>query len=185
MPRVRRQKTEHAGSFRVFDVLRHELEDEQGRAAGTVFTMACPDWVSVVPMTSDGRFVLVRQHRHGVDAMTLEPPGGMVNRGEEPAAAALRELAEETGYAGGALTSLGVCHPNPVLQDNRHHMFLVRGVERVGDPVFDSGEFCEVVVLGRRELERCIERGEISHALALLSLARAFAILPASGIVGE
>lgn len=57
-----------------------------------------PSWVNVVPITTEGNVVLIRQYRHGIQDVTLEIPGGMIDDGEEPQAAALRELLEETGY---------------------------------------------------------------------------------------
>jgi 8-oxo-dGTP pyrophosphatase MutT (NUDIX family) len=177
MSRFRRKTTERVGQFHVFDLLRHEMVDSDGRPLRDAFTFACPDWVSVVPVTDDGRFVLVRQYRHGIDAPSLEVPGGMIDEGEDPRVAALRELREETGYGGGTLVPLGVTHPNPVLQNNRHHMFLLRGAYRVGDPEFDAGEYCELVLLSHDEMRAHIADGKVSHALVLLSLVRAFAEL--------
>src|SRR3954463_14451488 len=113
MSTLRRQKTERVGSFRIFDVLRHEAVDSEGGRVHEGFTFACPDWVAVVPVTADGHFVLVRQYRHGVDAPTLEIPGGIIDEGQDPAGAALRELREETGYGDGTLAALGSARAQP------------------------------------------------------------------------
>lgn len=145
-----------------------------------VLTFACPDWVSVVPVTADGSFVLVRQHRHGVDSFTVEVPGGLVDPGEPPAVAAMRELREESGYEGGELSALGWCHPNPALQGNRHHMFLAKGVVPTAVPESDPAECCEVLVWSRAEVEQAMRDGTISHALVLVALSRAFELLPRS-----
>src|SRR4051794_32001202 len=139
MSHVRRIKSERVGSFRFFHVLRHEMVDADG-AVRDSFTFECPDWVSVVPVTSDARFVFVRQYRHGIDQPTLEVPGGIIENGQQPAEAAVRELREETGYGDGKLVWLGTTHANPALQNNSHHMFLLRDVRRLGEPEFDVGE---------------------------------------------
>ena len=170
----RRKATESLGRYRIFELLRHRMIDESERPLHDAITFSCPDWVSIVPVTARGEIVLVRQYRHGIDGPSLEVPGGMIDPGEEPAAAARRELREETGYGSGSLINLGSTHPNPVLQDNRHHMFMVRGAVRLGDPEFDEGEHCEVVVLPGAEVKRLAKDGTISHALVLLSLVRAF-----------
>ncbi len=177
MSRFRRRTTERVGRFRVFDVLRHEVEDAEAGALHEGFTFACPDWVSVVPVTDDRRFVLIRQYRHGVDGPTLEVPGGIVEQDQPAAEAAVRELREETGYGGGTLVPLGITHPNPALQDNRYHMFLMRGVRWVGEPQFDVGEHCEVVVLTEEETRARLRDGSISHALVLLAIERALVAL--------
>jgi ADP-ribose pyrophosphatase len=172
-----RSKTEIVGRFHFFDLLKHPMVDADGRPLYDAYTFDCPDWVSIVAVTSQGEFVLVRQYRNGIDASSLEVPGGMIDRGEEPGAAALRELREETGYGGGALVALGTSHPNPVLQNNRHHMFLMRDARRLGEPAFDEGEHCELVLLSSAALRAYTRDGTITHALVLLSLARAFEAL--------
>jgi ADP-ribose pyrophosphatase len=177
MGKFRRVGSESVGDFRVFDLYRHATADAQGRPGSDHYSFVCPDWVSVVPVTREGQFVLVRQYRYGVDGPTLEVPGGIIDDGEEPARSAVRELREETGYGGGTLVALGVTHPNPVFQSNRHHMFLVQGVEKLGEPEFDAEEHCEVVLLGADEMRAHVRDGKITHALVLLSLARAFDVL--------
>jgi 8-oxo-dGTP pyrophosphatase MutT (NUDIX family) len=172
-----RTRTERVGDFFFFQLLKHQMADGDGRPLREAFTFACPDWVSIVPVTSDGDFVMVRQYRHGIDAPSLEVPGGMIEQREQPSLAALRELREETGYGEGTLVPLGSTHPNPVLQDNRHYMFLLRGARRLGDPQFDAGEHCEVLLVDPAELRRYVRDGTITHALVLLSLARAFEAL--------
>jgi ADP-ribose pyrophosphatase len=169
-----RSKTERVGTFPFFDILKHEVVDVETHATRDAYTFACPDWVSVVALTTEGQFVFVRQYRYGIDAPSLEVAGGMIDPGEPPDVAAVRELREETGYGGGLLTSLGATYPNPVLQDNRHFMYLLRDARVVGDPELDEGEHCDVVLLEPATLRTFTRDGTIAHALVLLTLARAF-----------
>src|SRR6185503_4827087 len=92
------------------------------------------DWSVVAAVTDQDEWVMVEQHRHGVNALTLEPAGGIIDTGESPEEAAIRELVEETGYGGGKLVALGWVHPNPALSSNRAFLFLARGVRRLQDP---------------------------------------------------
>jgi ADP-ribose pyrophosphatase len=177
MSRIRRKSSECVGEYGIFSLHRHQLVDAEGQDLRDAFTFAMRDWVSIVPVATDGKFIFVRQYRSGIDAPTLEVPGGIIDEGQTPAEAALRELREETGYGGGRLARLGANRPNPALQDNWHHMFLLVGAERLGDPQFDHGEHCEVVLLKRQEIRSCIRNGDITHALVLLALARAFDVL--------
>ncbi|HEY3592467.1 MAG TPA: NUDIX hydrolase [Polyangiaceae bacterium] len=172
-----RSKTERIGVFPFFELLKHEQVEADGRRGWDAYTFVLPDWVSVVAVTADGDFVLVRQYRAGIDSASLEAPGGLIDPGEQPAVAALRELREETGYGGGTLISLGSTHPNPVLQNNRHHMFLLRDAERLGEPELDEGEHLEVVMADALMLRDAIRDGTISHALVLLTMHRAFDFL--------
>lgn len=60
-----------------------------------------PDWINVIAITDDGKYVFERQYRHGLDIVEWEIPAGVVEKGEEPMHAAQRELMEETGFGGG------------------------------------------------------------------------------------
>ena len=68
-------------------------------------------WVNVVPVTADGKVVLIRQYRHGIQAVTLEIPGGMIDDGESPEAAAARELAKKRATQPRDFTSWPACFP--------------------------------------------------------------------------
>lgn len=81
-----------------------------GRTHGFV-RLRAPDWVNVIPLTADDDVVMVRLFRHGVREVTLEIPGGMVDPGESPAEAALREMREESGYAAPSAALLGAVQP--------------------------------------------------------------------------
>ncbi|MEZ6014073.1 MAG: NUDIX hydrolase [Planctomycetota bacterium] len=131
-----------------------------------------PDWVNVVARATDGRFVMVRQYRFGVGAVTLELPGGMIDRGKAPRAAAERELREETGFHATAWTALGHVEPNPAIHDNRCYQFLAEGCALTAVQDLDPGEDIQVVLQTEDELRAGIERGEIAHTLVLSALAR-------------
>lgn len=129
--------------------------------------ITAPDWVNVVALTREGDAILVRQFRFGVEANTLEIPGGMVDAGEEPAAAAARELGEETGFRASQLVFLGAVHPNPALQSNRCHSYLALGCEPAHALGQDAGEDIEVVLVPASTLQSLIREGKITHALVV------------------
>lgn len=157
-----------AGIFRV------ETVTLRGRTS-PITLLRMPDWVQVVAIDAAGRFVLVRQLRFGIAAETLEPAGGVVDAGEDPAAAGLRELREETGFIGQVAEPLGWVHPNPVLQDNRCFFFLARGVTPGGLRDGDPEEIVAPVVMARAEVEAALADGRVSHALSVVALTRALA----------
>jgi 8-oxo-dGTP pyrophosphatase MutT (NUDIX family) len=132
-----------------------------------------PDWVTVVAITPRDEIVLVRQKRYGIDQLTLETPGGIVDRGETPRRAAARELLEETGYRAKRWRSLGWAHPNPAAQNNRLFMMLATDAEQIAEPLVDANEELDVVVLPRALLRARLRRGGICHALSALALERA------------
>jgi ADP-ribose pyrophosphatase len=168
----RRRALSVVGRFGHMEVLRHDLETE-GRGAHEAFTIRTVNWASVAAVTEDGRHVMVRQHRYGVDAVTIEVAGGIIDPGEAPERAAARELLEETGYAGESIEPLGVVHPNPAMQDNRCYLFLVRGAREVGAQNCDPYESVEPLLMTRADLSQALVDGRITHALSVLALERA------------
>jgi len=131
-----------------------------------------PDWVNVVALTASRELVLVEQYRFGSGELTLEIPGGVLDRGEEHDAAARRELAEETGYTGGTWRYLGAVQPNPAFQDNLCHHWLAEGVERTRGQGLDAGEDIAIRTMGLDEVVRAIREGRIRHALVVTALSR-------------
>lgn len=132
--------------------------------------LSAPDWVNVVAVTTDGHIVLVRQFRYGINDLSLEVPGGVIEAGEDPVAAGVRELAEETGYAGGTARLLGTVHPNPAIQNNRFHAVLVEGVTRSQALAWDPDEELEILTAPVADVLAWARTGRITHSLCLCAL---------------
>lgn len=132
--------------------------------------IAAPDWVNVVALTPDQQLVLVRQFRYGINEFSLEIPGGVIEPGEEPIAAGLRELREETGFVGSSATILASVHPNPAIQSNRSHFVLVQNAVCVEPQTWDADEELEVMTKPVDEVLAAAHRGEITHGLVLNAL---------------
>jgi 8-oxo-dGTP pyrophosphatase MutT (NUDIX family) len=129
--------------------------------------LVAPDWVNVVAFTDDGRLILVEQYRHGTNRVTTEIPGGAVDGGEQPAAAAARELEEETGYCADDLILIGEVHPNPAFLSNSCWTFLALGCRPVGTIRPDSSEEVAVRLVEPDALTRLIDEHVIEHALVI------------------
>lgn len=133
-----------------------------------------PDWVNVVAMTTERRVVVVRQYRFGRAKITVEIPGGLIDLGENPEAAARRELQEETGYTAPRWTSLGPVEPNPAFQTNICHHYLAEGAELTHPLELDPGEDIVVDTVTTDELVAAIRSGAIRHSLVVSALSRVF-----------
>ena len=130
--------------------------------------IGCADWAGVIPVTPDGRLVLVRQYRHGINEASLEIPAGVVDADDSDfSIAARRELREETGYDCEVLEPLGYVHPNPGMMPVRCHIFLARGVTPMHSQRLDEGEDIEVILLEPEKLRSEIEQGRITHSMVL------------------
>jgi ADP-ribose pyrophosphatase len=161
----RRVREEALGSFRVFDVDRIELEDGGGRDRGHAFTIRARDWCNVIAVTPSDEIVLVWQYRFGTDALSLEIPGGVIDSGEAPEHAALRELREETGYEAERVEPLLVIEPNPALQNNRCHTFVAKNARPTATTRFDPMEELETALLPVSRVGDLLDSGQVTHAL--------------------
>ena len=155
---------------RVFD-LHSTRYRHPARATERDFIVAHPpDWVNVLALTPDHRLVLVRQFRFGIDGFSLEIPGGVMGRGEDPVVAGLRELREETGFAGAPGRLLGSVHPNPAIQSNRCHFVFVEQAVATAPLEWDTDEEIEITTLPVDEVFALARAGGITHGLVLNAL---------------
>jgi ADP-ribose pyrophosphatase len=132
------------------------------------FVLKAPSWVNIIPITLRGEVVMVRQYRHGIEDMTLEIPGGMVD-GEDtsPLIAARREMQEETGYDSAEIIELGKVHPNPAILNNFCYSFLARNAVKTSRKRLDIDEATQVVRYPLDRIPWLITRGKITHALTI------------------
>lgn len=155
----------------------HRVRLPSGRIIENWPWVITPDFVNVAVTTESGGWVCLRQVKYAVKGTTLAPVGGYLEPGEEPLAAARREVLEETGYEAADWQSLGTFQVDGNRGVARAHLFLARGARRVTEPDADDLEEQQVVLLTRAEVEAAVAAGEFEllpwaavMALALLAL---------------
>jgi 8-oxo-dGTP pyrophosphatase MutT (NUDIX family) len=141
-----------------------------------------PDWAAVVAVTDEGGVVFVDQYRHGAGRASRELPAGVIDDGETPEGAAMRELREETGFVADRWTPLFSGSPEPARNRSRAHFFVAMGARRVADQALDATEAIATIVLTPEEIAAAIDDGTILHtahiAAILLAARRGFVSLP-------
>lgn len=159
-------------------VTSQSLRLPDGRVVENYHQVQLADYVVVYAETPDGRAIFERQYKHGMRRVGLTLPSGLVEPGETPLQAAIRELREETGYACTSLARLGSYVVNGNLRVATAHLFLGSGAERVAEPCSGDLEDMEILLLSRDEARRALQSGEVpllAHAcglaIALLALA--------------
>lgn len=154
--------------FRVFRLRQDTSRSPRTGQSHNFFVLDTADWINVIPVTPEGQVVLIHQFRHGVEAVTLEIPGGMVHPDDpSPAVSAARELMEETGYQAEAIVPIGTVAPNPAILSNRCHSFLALNVRPAGPIQLDSAEDIAIELVDTQAIPGLIASGRIDHALVI------------------
>jgi len=152
---------------RVFRVMRRRLRHATDGREGQFYVIEAPDWVQTLALTPRQEIILVRQWRFGIEKLSWEPPGGVIDSGEDILAAAQRELLEESGHAGTSPRLLASAYPNPAIQNNQTHFVLVENCVPTTPTNWDPHEELQIGIFPLDEVRQMIRRGEILHSLAL------------------
>ena len=155
--------SEMAFDHRWYQLRRDTVKLPDGRVVDDYFVSQRPSVAIAVPLTTENKFILVRQYKHGVQAITLEFPAGTF-RSESPEMAAARELAEETGYSPDSMMDLGTCFDDATKNSNLVHIFLASGCVLTGKQRLDELEAAsgvEVLLMSLQEVIKALDDGEI------------------------
>ncbi|MBD1853500.1 NUDIX hydrolase [Leptolyngbya sp. FACHB-711] len=136
-----------------------------------------PGGALAVPVTPEGKLVLVRQYRFAAEGRLLEFPAGTIEPNEDPFTTIQREIEEETGYHADRWQKLGQFYLAPGYSDEIIYAFLAQDLKKLETPPNqDEDEDIETVLMSPEELEQSISNGEPIDAKSICSffLARPF-----------
>jgi len=136
-----------------------------------------PDFVNVIAVTQDGRFLCFQQNKYAIEGLSLAPVGGYIDPGETPLQAAKREMLEESGYASEEWISMGKYAADGNRGVGHGHLFLALNARKVCDAHADDLEHMELYLLSVDDFERELLSGQFKllpwtacAAMALLHL---------------
>lgn len=154
----------------------HTVQLPDGRIIEEWPWIITPDFANILAVTTEGRYLIFRQTKYSVDGPSLAPMGGYLDPGEDPLAAAQRELLEETGYEAAQWQSLGSFPIDGNRGAGRAYFFLARDARRVAARDADDLETQELLLLSHDELRAALEGGQFKllpwMSIVALALAR-------------
>lgn len=178
-------------------VAKEKCELPNGKVIDDFYTLWQPDWVLILARTSEGEWIMTEQYRHGTGKIALEFPAGIIDKGETPEQAALRELQEECGYGiekqcvtlseaskmrsrtgldsstplrsaqNDTISYLGSFPVNPDRHRGKFHVVFIDKVIKEGCTHFDSTEEIESLLLSDEALQAKMADGSFNHPLQM------------------
>jgi ADP-ribose pyrophosphatase len=167
--REERLRSEEIYRGRILDVYKDTVLLENGTEAIRE-VVHHPGGACVVPLTSDGCVLMVRQFRYPHHTETLEVPAGKLEYGEDPLQCAVRELKEEVGGEAESLESLGSLFPTPAYDEEVIYMYLARQITETSTQSLDADEFLDVVRIPLTDAVQMVMENRIRDAKTQIAL---------------
>jgi ADP-ribose pyrophosphatase len=163
--------TKLLGDYKIFRLRSDHAISPRTNKEHEFLVLESTNWVNIVAVTPDQQLVMIEQFRHGSGTVELEIPGGMMDPEDpSPQAAGVRELREETGYAGDNARIIGEVFPNPAIMSNTCFTVMVENCRCLHPVEFDHGEDLVTRLVPIVEIPKLISTGKIRHSLVIVGL---------------
>ena len=175
-------KTEHIVQDEWIDFKKTAFRFPDGKVFEPFYTYSRRDYVVIVAIDEEGKYICVRQFRQGIREVTTEFPAGGIERkdgrqygsrssmdSEDALAAAKRELSEETGYESEDWSHLITIPSNATIADNYAFIYLARNCRKKSDQSLDEMEFLNVERYSAEEIKKMITDGEFKQAMHVMA----------------
>ncbi|WP_102692564.1 NUDIX domain-containing protein [Rummeliibacillus pycnus] len=130
-----------------------------------------PGAVAIIPITSEGKIIMVEQFRKPLERSIIEIPAGKLELGEKPELTAIRELEEETGYGAMDLELIQSFATSPGFADEVIHLFVAKNLFKIEQPAsLDEDEFVELLEVSIEEAEQLVKEQRIFDAKTILAI---------------
>jgi len=157
-------------------VRKEKLEMPNGNVVHDYFVLEYPNWVNIIAINREGKFILVEQYRPGIGETCIELCAGVCEKEDpSPLASAQRELLEETGYSGGHWKEFMRVAPNASAANNYSWCFIAEGVEKTGDQALEESEDITVHLFSYDEVRALLTSDQIVQATMAAPLWKYFA----------
>ena len=153
---------------KIFTVVEDTIRFDNGEEAKWDLVLhngAC----AIVPLTSDGKVILVSQYRNAEDGKVLEIPAGKLEKGEDPLNCAYRELEEETGMKAAQLQKICEMYTAVGFSDEKLHLYLAADLEQ-GVQDLDEDEYVDILTYPIAEAIQMIYTGVIKDSKTIVGL---------------
>lgn len=131
------------------------------------FVVETPNFCNMFIVTKDEKIVMVRQYRYPINQTTYELAGGIIEKGETPETAALREMQEETGYTSNEVEYLFTAAANPALMNNIAYFFLAKNAVKIASTNFDALEDIDVIHFSKEKFIQLLNENKMQHGVQL------------------
>lgn len=152
-------------------VRKERVQLPNGNIISSYYILEYANWVNIIAITKEKKFVFVRQYRHGIQETCYELCAGVCEKEDEsPLVSAKRELMEETGYGNGTWREFMHIAPNASANTNFSYCFIAEDVEKINEQHLEDSEDLTVHLLSLDEVKQLLTTGKIVQATMVAPL---------------